>query len=179
MNSNIAFKYRIFGGQWNNGGIDTPAVDLSMRLRIDATAAGGTGGTGGYSLGAGWQKEKMPSPRVSHSAVLLPNGKVVLIGGAKAGLLGDAAAGGVAMLNDPNFWPVLYSPSAPAGARYTTLARSQIARLLHSTAGLTTNGTIFVTGCDRAARFWSTAEYSKCPTGYTYVHFQFELEFKF
>ena len=132
-----------------------------MRLRIDAVA------TGGYSTGDGWQMETMPSPRVSHSSVLLPNGKVLLMGGAKAGLLGDAAAGGVAMLNDPNFWPVLYSPSSPEGARYATLARSQIARLLHSTAGLTTNGTVFVTGCDRSGRFWSTANYSACPTGFT------------
>ena len=152
---------RIFGGQWGTGGINTPAVNLSMRLRIDAVA------TGGYSTGDGWQMETMPSPRVSHSSVLLPNGKVLLMGGAKAGLLGDAAAGGVAMLNDPNFWPVLYSPSAPEGARYATLARSQIARLLHSTAGLTTNGTIFVAGCDRSGRFWSTANYSACPTSFT------------
>ncbi|KAG1658174.1 hypothetical protein FOA52_006935 [Chlamydomonas sp. UWO 241] len=151
----------IFGGQWSFGGINTSAVNLSMRLRVNATA------DGGVSTGDGWQMEEMPSPRVSHSSVLLPNGKVILIGGAKAGLLGDAAAGGVAMLNDPNFWPVLYSPSAPEGVRYETLARSQIARLLHSTAGLTTNGTIFVAGSDRSARFWSTANYSECPTSFT------------
>lgn len=63
------------------------------------------------------------------------------------GLLGDAVSGGGAMCNEPNFWPVLYDPYAPEGSRYSTLARSQIARLLHSTAGLTPNGTVLVRAC--------------------------------
>ncbi len=53
----------------------------------------------------------MPSPRLTFSAVLLPNGHVVLIGGAKAGLMGDAARGGVAMANEPNLQPVMCAPA--------------------------------------------------------------------
>jgi hypothetical protein len=60
--------------------------------------------------------------------------------------MGDAAQGGVAMANNPNLWPALYNPSAPSGARYTTLAGTTIPRLLHATAGLTTNGTVLVGG---------------------------------
>lgn len=71
------------------------------------------------------------------------------------GLMGDAAAGGVAMCHEPNFWPALYDPAAPEGQRYTELGRSQIARLLHSTAGLTLAGSVMVSGREghgRAAR---------------------------
>ncbi|GFR50256.1 hypothetical protein Agub_g12442 [Astrephomene gubernaculifera] len=149
----------IFGGQWSWGWINTTAVGLSMRLKITCND------NGTYTIGS-WQSEKMPSPRVSGSSVLLPNGQVLLINGAKRGLLGDAAAGGVAMLNEPNFWPVLYDPNAPAGRRYSTLGRSQIARLLHSTAGLTINGTVLVAGGDRSDRFWSPDTYSPSPTGF-------------
>lgn len=66
--------------------------------------------------------------------------------------MGDAAQGGVAMCNDPYLWPVLCSPSAPAGSRFTGLSPTDIPRLLHSSAGLTTNGTVFVAGCDRCSR---------------------------
>lgn len=58
--------------------------------------------------------------------------------------MGDAAGGGVSMANDPNLTPALYDPRAPAGQRYTELAQTLIARMLHSTAGLTTNGTVLV-----------------------------------
>jgi hypothetical protein len=67
------------------------------------------------------------------------------------GLAGDAATGGGARSTWPNFWAQLYQPDAPVNSRYTTLAASTIARLYHSTAALTTNGTILVTGCDRCA----------------------------
>ncbi|EFJ44399.1 glyoxal or galactose oxidase [Volvox carteri f. nagariensis] len=149
----------VFGGQWSKGWVNTTAVDLSMRLKIKILE------DSAYEIGE-WQMERMPLPRVSGSAVLLPNGQVLLINGAKRGLLGDAVSGGGAMLNEPNFWPVLYDPTAPEGSRYTTLGRSQIARLLHSTAGLTLNGTVIVAGGDRSSRFWSPESYSPSPNGF-------------
>ncbi|GIL87067.1 hypothetical protein Vretimale_14230 [Volvox reticuliferus] len=149
----------IFGGQWSKGWVNTTAVDLSMRLKIKVLE------NGSYDIGE-WQMERMPLPRVSGSAVLLPNGQVLLINGAKRGMLGDAVSGGGAMLNEPNFWPVLYDPMAPEGSRYSTLGRSQIARLLHSTAGLTLNGTVILAGGDRSSRFWSPDTYSPSPSGF-------------
>lgn len=149
----------ICGGQWSYGWVNTTAVDQCMRMSITIKA------DGSYTFSQ-WKPEQMPSPRVSHSAVLLPDGTVLLIGGAKRGLLGDTAGAGKAMLNDPNFWPVLYTPSAPEGSRFKTLSRTQIARLLHSAHGLTTNGTVFVAGCDRCKDFWSSVPYSPSDTGY-------------
>ena len=46
-------------------------------------------------------------------------------------------------------WPVLYTPWKPNGQRFQVLARSRIARLYHSVAALTTDGSILVAGCDR------------------------------
>jgi hypothetical protein len=44
---------------------------------------------------------------------------------------------------------VLYDPDAPFGSRMRLMARSNIPRLYHSTAALTTDGSILVAGCDR------------------------------
>ncbi|KXZ52550.1 hypothetical protein GPECTOR_9g594 [Gonium pectorale] len=158
-NNYSVVEIMIFGGQWSWGWINSTAVHLSMRLKINIRP------NGTYEVGS-WAAESMPSPRVSGSSVLLPNGDVLLINGAKRGQLGDAAQGGVAMLNEPNFTPVVYDPSAPEGSRYTTLGRSQIARLLHSTAGLTPNGTVIVAGGDRSDKFWCPETYSRSPTGF-------------
>ncbi len=84
--------------------------------------------------------------RLPVTAVLVPHPALPLLAPPQRGLMGDAAAGGVAMCQEPNFWPVLYDPAAPEGTRYTELGRSQIARLLHSTAGLTLAGSVMVSG---------------------------------
>ena len=55
----------------------------------------------------------------------------------QTGVSGDSADGGGSRANYPTFYAVLYDPTALPGARYTTLARSQIARLYHSTTALT------------------------------------------
>ncbi len=75
------------------------------------------------------------------------------------GLAGDAAVGGGARASYPNFWAQLYQPDLPQGQRYTTLAASTIARLYHSTAALTTNGTILVSGCDRCGGITSNVPF--------------------
>ncbi|EFJ40871.1 hypothetical protein VOLCADRAFT_107934, partial [Volvox carteri f. nagariensis] len=108
----------------------------------------------------------MPLPRVMGDAVVLPNGKVVVLNGAVKGLAGDSASGGVAKANEPNLWPVLYDPDAPSGSRMRLMARSMIPRLYHSTAALTTDGSVLVAGCDRCDRYWWTTPggISKSPT---------------
>ena len=55
----------------------------------------------------------------------------------------------------------MYDPYAPVGQRWTTLARSQIPRQYHSSAALTTNGTILVSGCDRCGKVYTNMTYSK------------------
>ena len=145
-----------------------PSLLLTMVSSFNPSLQIDTNADGSYKIGK-WVSEKMPSPRLSHSSLLLPNGKIILMGGAKRGQLGDAAAGGVSMANDPNFWPVVFDPQAPVDSadRWVTLQRTQIPRMLHSAVGLTTNGTVFVAGFDRADKFWSPFNYSKSPTGFS------------
>ena len=100
----------------------------------------------------GWVAEKMPLPRVMGDALVLPNGKVIVLNGAVKGLAGDNAAGGAAKANEPALWPVLYDPDAPLGSRMTVLARSNIPRMYHSTVSITTDGSLLVAGCDRCDR---------------------------
>lgn len=67
----------------------------------------------------------------------------------------------------PAFTPVLYEPNKPVGQRYTALKPSNIARMYHSTAVLTTNGTVLVSGCDSCANIktdvttWSASRWKQ------------------
>ncbi|KAG2454376.1 hypothetical protein HYH02_001399 [Chlamydomonas schloesseri] len=119
-----------------------------------------------YTFSEGWQYENMIMGRVMPDAVLLPNGKVVILNGANTGLAGDSASGGESRANFPILYAELYDPDKPLGDRISRLAPTKIARMYHSTACLTTNGTIIVAGCDRCYRFSVTpgVDYEPSPT---------------
>ncbi|PNW76383.1 hypothetical protein CHLRE_11g467539v5 [Chlamydomonas reinhardtii] len=151
-----------FGGQFSYGWINTTASRLALRLKVEWDEAAGN-----YTFGEGWVAEKMPLPRVMGDALVLPNGKVIVLNGAVKGLAGDNAAGGAAKANEPALWPVLYDPDAPLGSRMTVLARSNIPRMYHSTVSITTDGSLLVAGCDRCDKYWWTsASISKSPTSF-------------
>ena len=88
---------------------------------------------------------------------------LTLPGCVQTGLSGDSGGGGATRADNPNFFAELYNPDAPLGARYSTLARSRIMRMYHSTAALTTNGTILVSGCDRCAKVSSNLDFDPPP----------------
>jgi hypothetical protein len=95
----------------------------------------------GYFFGP-WNVEPMPSPRTLASAVLLPNGNVVVVNGAESG------ASGYHNMASPVLEAWLYRPSAPPGARFSILASSTIARLYHSSAVFAPHlGGVLVAGC--------------------------------
>jgi len=148
-----AFEAVQFGGAPINAVYDLnlTACREAARIRVTRNESGAFNETGGYDFHGGWQLEEMGQPRVMPDSVLLPNGQVVLLNGAARGVAGDAASGGGSRSSYPAFYSELYDPYKPAGARWTTLARSQIARLYHSTAVLTPDGDILVSGCDRCA----------------------------
>eukprot|EP00198_Chlamydomonas_reinhardtii_P001901 XP_001691237.1 glyoxal or galactose oxidase [Chlamydomonas reinhardtii] len=101
----------------------------------------------------GWAEEMMTISRVMPDSVLLPNGQVVVLNGAQTGLAGDSASGGDSRADYPVLYAELYDPDARQGQRFTQLGWTQIPRMYHSTACLTTNGTIIVAGCDRCYRY--------------------------
>lgn len=130
--------------------LNISACKQSMRMKVRYDGGAQYDDTAGYAIDQ-WIPENMGAPRVMPDAVLLPNGCVVLLNGAARGVAGDAASGGGSRASYPAFFAEMYDPEAPRGQRWATLARSQIARLYHSTAALTSNGTILTTGCDRCA----------------------------
>ncbi|GIL58080.1 hypothetical protein Vafri_13205 [Volvox africanus] len=155
----------LFGGQAERAvrNLSTVATRAAQRLRLTYDTA-----TGNYTF-EGWTEESMSMGRLMGDSVLLPNGKVVVLNGAREGLAGDSASGGDSRANYPVLFADLYDPDLPHGSRFRRLALSRIPRMYHSTACLTTNGTILVAGCDRCHRFfvdpaWS---YDPSPTGKT------------
>eukprot|EP00879_Flechtneria_rotunda_P011822 GHRR01012349.1.p1 GENE.GHRR01012349.1~~GHRR01012349.1.p1 ORF type:complete len:390 (+),score=85.85 GHRR01012349.1:976-2145(+) len=87
-----------------------------------------------------WKRELMPSPRNLNDGVLLPNGKVLVLNGAKRGV--------IANLRDAALDAWLYDPKAAAGSRFTVLAAASLKRYYHSIALLLPDASILVAGSE-------------------------------
>ncbi|KAF9302579.1 hypothetical protein BGZ74_005172 [Mortierella antarctica] len=90
-----------------------------------------------------WEMDMMPSPRLMGDAVILADGKIMLLNGCKTGYAGFLRG------NDPVFTPVIYDPAASLGQRFTEWVPSNIARMYHSVAMLLPDGSVFVTGSNQ------------------------------
>jgi hypothetical protein len=85
--------------------------------------------------------DDMPNgPQVMSEGLLLPDGTVLLINGARKG------SGGGFMADDPVYEPIIYNPSAAAGEKWTTLPATTIPRMYHSVATLLASGEVLVAG---------------------------------
>jgi len=118
-------------------------------------------------INEGWITEQMPSPRIMPDLIMLPDGKVLIVNGAKSGVAGygnlvDKV--GDSNADNPSFTPVLYDPTAPAGQRFSSegMPTSNIPRLYHSVATLVPSGKIMIAGSNPNKDF-STNKY---PTEY-------------
>ncbi|ORX90448.1 hypothetical protein K493DRAFT_330879 [Basidiobolus meristosporus CBS 931.73] len=87
-----------------------------------------------------WEMEDMPFPRVMPDIMALPDGRLIIVNGVEIGTAGFNRA------KEPTFAPVIYDPYAPKGDRFTTLGKSTIPRVYHSSALLIPDGRIFVAG---------------------------------
>ncbi|KFK41129.1 hypothetical protein AALP_AA2G089900 [Arabis alpina] len=87
-----------------------------------------------------WTTEWMPMSRVMSDIVLLPNGEVLIVNGAKRGTSGWNLA------KDPNLSPILYSPDKPLGQRFKELAASTIPRMYHAIAIALPDGKVLIGG---------------------------------
>ncbi|KAF9113460.1 hypothetical protein BGX27_001524 [Mortierella sp. AM989] len=87
-----------------------------------------------------WEMDEMPSPRLMGDAVIVADGKIMLLNGCQTGYAGFRHG------NDPVFTPVIYDPDAPLGSRFTEWVPSNIARMYHSVAMLLPDASVFVAG---------------------------------
>ncbi|KAF9897316.1 hypothetical protein BX616_005816, partial [Lobosporangium transversale] len=90
-----------------------------------------------------WEMDQMPTPRLMSDAVILADGKIMLLNGAQQGYAGFLRA------SNPIYTPVVYDPEAPLGQRFTEWVPSNIARMYHSVATLLPDGTVFVAGSNQ------------------------------
>ncbi|WAR58015.1 hypothetical protein PtB15_5B245 [Puccinia triticina] len=99
----------------------------------------------------GWKVEQMPSPRIMPDLIMMPDGKVLIVNGAKTGVSGYGDLDdkvGDSNADNPNFTPVLYDPTATIGQRFNSqgMPTSNIPRLYHSVATLVPSGEIMIAG---------------------------------
>ena len=87
-----------------------------------------------------WQMESMPEGRGMVEGTLLPDGTIIWVNGCGQGSQGFGLA------RDPTLEALIYDPSKPVGSRFSTGAKSTIARLYHSVALLLLDGTLMVAG---------------------------------
>ncbi|KAE9401452.1 hypothetical protein BT96DRAFT_918769 [Gymnopus androsaceus JB14] len=126
-------------------------------------------------IAAGWSIETMPVPRIMTDLILLPDGRIMIVNGAQTGVAGYAGPGskvlntvGSSFADNPAFTPVIYDPSAATGSRFSSdgIPASTIARMYHSTATLTPNGTIMLAGSNPNNDFTEMNSTFKYPTEY-------------
>ncbi|CAJ1973237.1 unnamed protein product [Sphenostylis stenocarpa] len=108
-------------------GVFSQALDSCARIKIT-------------DPNATWVVETMPMGRVMNDMVLLPNGDVLIINGAKSGTAGWEKA------DNPALEPVIYKPNGSVGSRFVLQPASNIPRMYHSTAILVRDGRVIVGG---------------------------------
>ncbi|KAJ1307837.1 hypothetical protein OPQ81_001919 [Rhizoctonia solani] len=105
------------------------------------------------------KEDDLPDPRTMGQFILLPDGTMLIINGARNGTAGYATATGqtalygdmpfgMSLASDPVFKPVIYDPTKPSGKRWSDagLGSSTIPRLYHSSALLLPDASVLVAG---------------------------------
>ena len=90
--------------------------------------------------------------RSHQDGVLLPDGTVLILNGARRG-----SAGGN-MADDPVLKPLIYNASAAHGQRFKTMPSTKIPRMYHSTAILIPSGEVLVSGSNPSVGYSDTGK---------------------
>ncbi|KAH8690537.1 glyoxal oxidase N-terminus-domain-containing protein [Talaromyces proteolyticus] len=107
-----------------------------------------------------WEIERMLEERIMVEGVLIPDGKVVWLNGARQGAQGFGTA------KKPCFDALLYDPDQPRGSRWTIAGTSKIPRMYHSVALLLLDGTIMVAGSNPVEQPLLESDPSELATAY-------------
>jgi hypothetical protein len=122
--------------------------------------------------------ETMSSPRLFADAVLLPNGKVLIVNGAKKGMPAGTIEGG-GLAKEPNYQALLYDPDLPPGRRFRELSSSSIHRFYHSNALLLPSGDVWVAGSEHGPDCRSDCKTNPAPPAQEYRAELYQLPYAF
>ena len=112
-----------------------------------------------------WEDDDpLPEGRVMGNAILLPDGKVLVVNGANTGVAGygnDSWVVDDSYADNPVYSPVIFDSTQPTGKRWsrTGLKDSPIARMYHSTATLLPDGSVFIAGSNPHPDYTTNAKY--------------------
>jgi len=110
------------------------------------------------------QKATMQNPRTMGDAVLLPDGKVLVVNGCKLGSLGSATE---PVLAAELYDPEEIDPTTGNKGKWTTLGEANVNRLYHATALLLPDARVLTAGTDR--------QWNNRTIGEDYAHTQLEV----
>jgi hypothetical protein len=122
--------------------------------------------------------EQMSSPRLFADAVLLPNGKVLIVNGAKKGMPAGTIDGG-GLAKEPNYQAMLYDPDLPPGRRFKELASSAIHRFYHANALLLPSGDVWVAGSEHGPDCRADCKTNPAPPAQEYRAELYQLPYAF
>ncbi|KAG1847941.1 glyoxal oxidase [Suillus tomentosus] len=117
--------------------------------------------------------DALPEGRTMGNLILLPDGRVLCLNGAKTGTAGYGNTTftiGQSYADQPLLTPLVYDPKAPATERWSLdgFSSSIIPRMYHSSATLLPDGSVFVAGSNPNSDMNITAPY---PTEYRIERF--------
>jgi len=98
------------------------------------------------------------------NAIILPDGKVLVVNGANTGVAGygnDSWVVDDSYADDPVYSPVIFDSTQPVGKRWSRsgLQDSPIPRMYHSTATLLPDGSVFIAGSNPHPDYTLKAKY--------------------
>jgi len=122
--------------------LSSQAVTSKQCQRMQLNTAG---------IAKGWQVEQLPTKtgRIMGEMVLTPDGKVVILNGANTGIAGYGNVGdmvGQSNAANPSYAGLVYDPIGTGKNRWQNLPASKIARMYHSVATITADGSILIAG---------------------------------
>ncbi|EKM74650.1 hypothetical protein AGABI1DRAFT_116791 [Agaricus bisporus var. burnettii JB137-S8] len=102
--------------------------------------------------------DPLPEGRSMLNFILLPDGKVFGVNGAKMGTAGygnDSWAIGQSYADGPVLLPIMYDPNAPSGQKFSRdgMEASTVPRMYHSSATLLPDGSVMISGSNPNADY--------------------------
>lgn len=155
----------------NNYNVEILICGGSERMKNNAAADDTCGRINLGDQDPQWKMETFVHKRLMPDGLIMADGNLLWANGCQRGWAGYNGRN-----HDPTFDPLIYTPSAPAGKRWTqNLANTNIARMYHSVALTLPDGRIWIAGSNNVDPPDVNAEY---PTEFRIEYFSPPYLFK-